>query len=140
MTGSYAGDVSPRDAWTALEMHPDTVLIDVRTKAEWSFVGVPDLHHLDKKVLKIEWQTWPDGTPNPHFVDDVAAAGVQPGQKVLLLCRSGGRSKAAAQLLTTRGWLHCYNVSDGFEGPQDENGHRGHLAGWKHNGLPWAQG
>jgi rhodanese-related sulfurtransferase len=140
MTGNYAGDLSPRDAWAALELDPGAVLIDVRTKAEWSYVGLPDLAQLDKPVFKIEWQSWPEGTRNQRFVDEVAAAGVKADQKVLLLCRSGVRSKAAAQLLTAQGWFHCYNISDGFEGPHDENEHRGHMAGWKHDGLPWTQG
>ncbi|MEI9982443.1 MAG: rhodanese-like domain-containing protein [Aliidongia sp.] len=90
MTGSYAGDVNPRDAWAALELDPHAVLVDVRTKAEWSYVGLPDLSALDRPVLKIEWQSWPDGRPNPSFVAEVAAAGIKPEQKVLLLCRSGG--------------------------------------------------
>ena len=72
MTGNYAGDLSPRDAWAALELDPGAVLIDVRTKAEWSYVGLPDLAQLDKPVLKIEWQSWPDGTRNQRFVDEVA--------------------------------------------------------------------
>ena len=140
MTGSYAGDVNPRDTWAALELDPHAVLIDVRTKAEWSYVGTPDLTALDRPLLKIEWQSWPDGRPNPSFVAEVEAAGVKPEQKILLLCRSGARSKAAAQLLTAEGWHHCYNISNGFEGPQDVDGHREHLAGGKHDGLPWTQG
>ena len=140
MTTSYAGDVSPRDAWAALELDPHAVLIDVRTKAEWTYVGTPDLSALDRATLKIEWQSWPDGHTNPSFVAEVAAAGIKPEQKILLLCRSGARSKAAAAALTARGWQHCYNVTDGFEGPHDDGKHRGHLAGWKHDGLPWTQG
>ena len=131
---------SARDAWAALELDPGAVLIDVRTRPEWSYVGVPDLAALDKPLIKIEWQSYPDGARNPNFAAEVAAAGVKPGQKVLLLCRSGARSQAAAQLLTAQGWSDCYNVSDGFEGPQDDSNHRGHLAGWKHDGLPWTQG
>ena len=140
LDASYAGDVSPRDAWAALELDAHAVLIDVRTKAEWSYVGTPDLAALDRPVIKIEWQSWPDGRANPSFVAEVAQAGVKPEQKVLLLCRSGARSKAAAAALTAQGWEHCYNITDGFEGPHDTDKHRGHLAGWKHDGLPWTQG
>jgi rhodanese-related sulfurtransferase len=140
MADGYAGDVTPQDAWAALKAEPDAVLIDVRTKPEWSYVGVPDLAALGKKLVTIEWQSWPDGRLNPDFAQAVAAAGVKPSDKVLLLCRSGVRSKAAAQLLTEGGWSRCYNVSDGFEGPHDATRHRGTVAGWQHDGLPWTQG
>jgi rhodanese-related sulfurtransferase len=139
LNASYAGDVSPRDAWAALELDPHAVLIDVRTKAEWNYVGLPDLTALDRPVIKIEWQHWPDGQVNQAFIGQVAEAGVKPDQKILLLCRSGVRSKAAAAALTAQGWQHCYNITDGFEGPHDADRHRGHLAGWKHDGLPWVQ-
>ncbi|MEA2754864.1 MAG: hypothetical protein QOJ54_1153 [Aliidongia sp.] len=140
MGESYAGDVTPREAWIALEEEPRAVLIDVRTKPEWSYVGMPDLTPVDKQVFTIEWQSWPDGTPNPGFAQAVAAAGVKPEDRVLLLCRSGVRSKAAARLLTAKGWSRCYNISDGFEGPHDAARHRGAVAGWQHDGLPWIQG
>jgi adenylosuccinate synthase len=35
---------------------------------------------------------------------------------------------------------HAFNVADGFEGPVDAEGHRGTVAGWKAEGLPWRQG
>ncbi len=59
---------------------------------------------------------------------------------MLLLCRSGVRSKAAAEFLTALGYQSCWNVDEGFEGPHDETKHRGLVAGWKADGLPWAQG
>jgi rhodanese-related sulfurtransferase len=140
MTESYAGDVGPAAAWSALEGEPDSVLIDVRTQAEWNYVGLPDLSPIGKVVLRIQWQTWPDGSVNPHFADDVARAGVTTDQPVYLLCRSGARSRSAAQALTARGWARAFNIADGFEGPHDADKHRGSVAGWKHDGLPWTQG
>jgi rhodanese-related sulfurtransferase len=136
----YADDLSPREAWQHLAEDEAAVLIDVRTRAEWNYVGLPDLSGLGRPVFRIEWQGFPDGALNPNFVAEVEAAGIGRERAVLLICRSGVRSAAAAQLLTARGWQHCYNVADGFEGPHDALKHRGTLAGWKHDGLPWVQG
>jgi rhodanese-related sulfurtransferase len=140
VTQNYAGDLTPQEAWETLQRDPGAVLVDVRTRPEWSYVGTPDLSGLGKPIVKIEWQSWPDGTVNQRFTEDLVAAGVKPDQKVLLLCRSGVRSKAAAQLLTEQGWASCYNISDGFEGPHDAQKHRARVAGWQHAGLPWVQG
>lgn len=140
MNEGYAGDVTAREAWALLESDPRAVLIDVRTAPEWHYVGLPDLSALHRPVLRIEWQNYPDGAQNPRFADDVAAAGVAQDQPVLLLCRSGARSRSAARLLTARGWQACFNIADGFEGPHDAQKHRGTVAGWQHDGLPWTQG
>jgi rhodanese-related sulfurtransferase len=140
MTETYAGDVGPKETWAALERDQDAVLVDVRTPPEWNYVGLPDLGSLGKPVLRIQWQSWPEGTINPRFAEEVAAAGVTPEQPVYLLCRSGARSRSAAQLLTQHGYRAAYNVADGFEGPHDASRHRGTVAGWKQAGLPWTQG
>ena len=140
MTTSYAGDLSPKDTWQRLAEDPRAVLIDVRTKPEWSYVGVPDLGELGKEAIKLEWQIYPEGTVNAGFAEAVAQAGIGKDQPVLLLCRSGVRSKAAAELLTGAGWQSCFNILGGFEGPHDATRHRGTVAGWKHDGLPWTQG
>lgn len=120
-------------AWEILEADPQAVLIDVRTAAEWQFVGTPRTPAGDP--LLIEWNTWPDGARNPSFVDEVRER-VQPEQTVLLLCRSGARSRAAAAALGESGFTGCHNVSAGFEGGMDDQGHRG--GGWK-DALPWGQ-
>lgn len=120
-------------AWETLEADPRAVLIDVRTTAEWQFVGTPRTPGADP--LLIEWNTWPDGSRNPRFVEQVREQ-VAPDQTVLLLCRSGARSRAAASALTDAGFAHCHNVTAGFEGPLDDEGHRG--GGWK-GSLPWGQ-
>ncbi len=136
----YAGDVSSREAWEILSSNPKATLIDVRTQPEWSFIGVPDLSSLGKRAICICWQGYPDMQVNERFAQDVAAAGVAPQDPVYLLCRSGQRSRNAALALTAAGYGPCYNVADGFEGPHDEHGHRGTVAGWQAADLPWRQG
>jgi rhodanese-related sulfurtransferase len=91
----------------------------------------------------VEWQSFPSGTPNPGFVAQarqaLAASGAGPDTPVLLLCRSGARSRAAAIALTAAGYGACFNIAHGFEGDKDTQGHRGSVAGWKATGLPWRQ-
>ena len=132
MSGQYAGDVTSREAWEVLERDPKAVLLDVRTDAEWSYVGLPDLSVLEKRTLRISWQEYPGLSINPDFVAEVASHG-------LIICRSGVRSRNAAIALTARGYSRCYNVSDGFEGGHDGERHRGVQDGWKAAGLPWRQ-
>jgi rhodanese-related sulfurtransferase len=136
---SYAGDVTPQEAFDALSRDADALLVDVRTRAEWSFVGVPVLDAVDKEVVLVEWSRYPDGRVNTSFVEEVTAAGARPGRPIYLLCRSGARSMHAAEALTAAGLGPAYNIADGFEGPLDPQGHR-EVAGWKRLGLPWRQG
>ncbi len=139
MSGQYAGDVTPTEAWEILESDPQAVLLDVRTDAEWRYVGLPDLSVLEKQTLRICWQDYPDLVLNPNFVEEVASHSLASDQPLLIICRSGVRSHHAAVALTARGYSRCYNVSDGFEGGHDEARHRGAQAGWKAAGLPWRQ-
>ncbi len=134
----YAGDLSPTDAYRRLA-DGDAVLVDVRTRAEWSYVGIPDLSTVGQEVCRIEWVRFPDGTPNPGFLAELEETGVGRDAHVLFLCRSGVRSVAAAEAATAAGWSRAYNVLEGFEGPLDAAGHRGSAAGWKASGLPWRQ-
>ena len=127
------------DAWRILGEEAMAHLIDVRTQAEWNFVGLPDLSDIEKPVHRVEWQGFPGGAPNPEFTDQVAATGAKPSDTLFFLCRSGGRSKAAAIAQTAAGYKKCFNVTGGFEGDLDADGHRGHGAGWKAAGLPWKQ-
>ena len=140
-TQDYAGDLDPRAAWDLLARDKDAVLVDCRSRAEWSWVGMPDLSSLAKRVVGIEWQRWTERgmQPNQNFASELAAAGVAPAQPVVFLCRSGARSKAAAILMTKAGYARCFNLSGGFEGPHDGHRHRGTAAGWKVAGLPWVQ-
>jgi rhodanese-related sulfurtransferase len=136
---SYAGDVTPAEAWAVLADDPGAVLVDVRTAAEWSYVGLPDLRRLGKEVARIEWQTYPSGAVNATFVEELEAAGVARQAPVYFLCRSGVRSVAAAEAATAAGWQLSLNVLEGFEGPHDAQHHRS-VSGWKVAGLPWVQG
>ncbi len=139
MDKTYAGDVEPADSYAALRAAPEAVLVDVRTNAEWSYVGLPDLSQIGKRVIPIEWQHFPDGRQNETFLEQLRQAGVAEGAAIYFLCRSGVRSAAAARAATAAGLGPAYNVSDGFEGPLDHDGHRT-VAGWKAAGLPWRQG
>lgn len=131
----YAGDITPEQAWSILSDNPAATLVDVRTDAEWRFVGVPDLAGLHREVVYLEWVDV-TGKPNENFTRDLldrVAAG-----PVVLLCRSGNRSIPAAEAATAAGLTPAYNVLDGFEGNLDERGHRG-ASGWRAVGLPWKQ-
>ena len=139
MSDSYAGDLGPKEAWEMLEQEPDAVLIDVRTQAEWTFVGRPDLSSLGKSVSLLPWLDFPSGRLNPSFSDQIAGAGLAKEQPLLFICRSGQRSRHAAISITRLGFSRCYNVAEGFEGDCDGARHRGSVGGWKVAGLPWVQ-
>ena len=115
------------------------MLIDVRTRAEWNYVGLPDLDSLGKKVALSQWQVYPSMQPNPQFVAELTAALPDRTAPLLFLCRSGARSAAAAKALTAAGYSSCFNVAEGFEGPLDAEAKRGRVGGWKAAGLPWRQ-
>ncbi len=140
----YAGDIDVQKAWDILASDPKAQLIDVRTAAEWTYVGLPDLTPLGREVHAIEWQTFPSGQINPDFAriaaEQVKLAGAGTDAPLLFLCRSGVRSKAAAVAMTRAGFSHAFNLAGGFEGNLDGDGHRGSVNGWKASGLPWRQG
>ena len=136
---SYAGDVTPGEAWKILADDTDAVLVDVRTDAEWNFVGVPELSSLSKKPMLISWQRFPDMSQNQEFASELARAGVPSSAPVLFICRSGARSAAAAEYCTAEGFANCYNVIEGFEGVLDAHKQRGRISGWKMHALPWIQ-
>ena len=138
----YAGDLNPKEVWEMLARDPAAQLVDVRTEAEWNFVGVPDLGPHGRQPILCEWQRFPPGS-NPRFVEQVdealKAANYKKGTPLFFLCRSGGRSRAAAIAMTAAGFGPCFNISDGFEGGLDSERHRGTAGGWKSEGLPWVQ-
>ncbi|KXU96897.1 rhodanese [Caballeronia megalochromosomata] len=128
---AYAGSVSPTDAW-ALVQTGDVVLVDVRTAEERKFVGyVPESVH-------VAWATGTSLSRNPRFVRELEAK-TGKDAAVLLLCRSGKRSAAAAEAATKAGFTHAFNVSEGFEGELDAQQRRGTQNGWRYLGLPWIQ-
>ncbi len=135
MSSGYEGDITPAEAWGILKDKPGAVLVDVRTEAEWRFVGTPDLTELGKQAVFAEWNT--SSGRNPDFLTELKAAGISQGP-VLFLCRSGQRSIGAAQDATAAGICPAYNISDGFEGALDADGHRGR-DGWRAAGLAWKQ-
>jgi rhodanese-related sulfurtransferase len=138
----YAGDVEPKESWERLSQDQGAQLIDVRTMAEWNFVGIPDLAGLKRQALLCQWQLFPSA-PNPDFVEQAKAAlgstGYRPQAALFFLCRSGARSRAAAIAMTAAGFGPCFNIADGFEGNLDGSRHRGTAGGWKASGLPWIQ-
>ena len=136
----YAGDISPNEAWDMLKSQNNCSLLDCRSIAEWQFVGVPDLTDIEKKTIFIEWQAFPMMQKNENFLQEIVNSGVNKETKLLIMCRSGARSRSAAEFLTTQGYNNCYNLSEGFEGGHDSRSHRGNVNGWKFSGLPWKQG
>jgi rhodanese-related sulfurtransferase len=129
---SYAGDLSPQDAWAKLEQ--GAVLVDVRTEGEWAHIGIPDTKATENDPLFIQW-TFPGGIPNPDFINQLKLqAPEDSGVELVFLCRSGARSVAAAIAATQAGFT-AYNVLEGFEGEPDRWGERT-VNGWKNRGLP----
>jgi rhodanese-related sulfurtransferase len=132
-------DISPRATWQELAEDPSAMLVDCRTDAEWNFVGIPDLSSLGRQVVLIPWQVYPSMQVNGAFAEHLRRAGATSETKLFFICRSGARSLAAGQAAQASGFPHAFNVADGFEGPLDAEGHRGRVAGWKADGLPWRQ-
>lgn len=133
-------DVTPLKVWAELQANPAAALCDVRTDAEWNFVGLPDLSALGKQPVLIPWQLYPTMQVNRAFADHLRQAGLTPEHHIYFLCRSGARSRAAAEAARAAGYPHVFNVATGFEGALDADGHRGSVAGWRAEGLPWRQG
>lgn len=129
----YKGELTPQEAAELLRLAPGARIVDVRTRAEWDWVGrVPD-------AVEIEWNQYPGGVRNPNFLAELQRQ-VDPQAPVMFLCRSGARSVAAASAATEAGYADCYNILEGFEGDKDANGQRNKIGGWRHAGLPWHQG
>lgn len=140
---NYAADVDATTTWDRLTNESNSILVDVRTSAEWAFVGTPDLGSINKNVILEEWQQYPHMNVNLEFAQRVSNAvkshGGDQSTEVYFLCRSGVRSMAAAAALASLGYTKCFNVTGGFEGPPDSNQHRGAVDGWKARSLPWIQ-
>lgn len=139
-------ELLPQEAWAKLVENPRSVLVDVRTKAEWTYVGLPDLSGLGRSVFLAEWRSWPDMSLDPTFANRLLGEfGAELPSALLFICRSGIRSMEAAQAVADRlaasgkSETTCINVAEGFEGDLDANGHRGFGNGWKARGLAWRQ-
>lgn len=139
----YAGDVSARDAWDALLRSESAALIDVRSKAEWTLVGVPVLSSIGKKTVLVEWNDFATGAVVPDFVGRLKTAlsdhGIADDAPLYFICRSGNRSRNAAIAATAAGHPSSFNIALGFEGPLDSDKHRHTAGSWKAEGLPWEQ-
>lgn len=130
-------EILPQAAFDALRDNPDAQLIDCRTQAEWSYVGMPDISSADKKLICLEWVSL-DGQPNTQFAAQIGAH-FDTQTPIYIICRSGARSAAACAALAQAGFSNLFNVTGGFEGDMDDDAHRGTLNGWKAAGLPWRQ-
>ena len=130
----YAGALTPTESFALLQAEPLSQVVDVRTRAEWEWVGRPP------EAVLIEWNTWPGTMRNAQFDRELLAKVPDKTVPVLFLCRSGGRSHHAAALAAKLGYTLAFNILEGFEGDKDAHGHRGTVGGWKVAGLPWIQG
>ncbi len=126
-------NLDPKESWTLLQENSNAILIDVRTAIEHSFVGHPP------KAIHIPWKEFPGMQINDQFVARVEAIVKKKNTPILLLCRSGQRSLAAAKKLEDYGYQFLINISEGFEGALDNEKHRGNINGWGFHDLPWIQ-
>ena len=128
-------EVNPKQAWKMLQENPNAILLDVRSKVEFDYVGHP------VGAVHIPLQEFPDWQTDPDFSQKVIEllGTASRDVTVLTLCRSGKRSMLAAQLLEAQGYKDTVNIAEGFEGDPDENRHRGNVNGWRFHGLPWEQ-
>jgi rhodanese-related sulfurtransferase len=128
----YAGALTPSEAYELMQRHAHAKLVDVRTRAEWDWVGrVPN-------AVEVEIMCYPGNRPNNAFIEELEKK-VPKDALVMFLCRSGGRSHNAAGFATQAGYTDCYNVLEGFEGDRDASGQRNKVGGWRAAGLPWSQ-
>jgi len=136
---NYAGNLTPHNSWAMLKLESRSILIDVRTDAEYSFVGVVDISSLSKKTVYANWLLYPSLDLNPNFMVELESKNFAKDQLLLFICRFGVRSKHAAIAMAALGYTECYNTVGGFEGDKNDTMHRSCENGWKHSGLPWVQ-
>ncbi len=124
----------------------DVALIDVRTDAEYAFVGQVDLTEISGKSFLVPWKVFPAMSINPRFqitleknLRNEFPEKDPQDLKLIFMCRSGARSLEAAMYCTQLGFKDCYNLSSGFEGNPDDKGHRSNIDGWRAENLPWRQ-
>ncbi|MEO1292538.1 MAG: rhodanese-like domain-containing protein [Pseudomonadota bacterium] len=136
---------NPVEAWARLSEDPTAQLVDVRTRPEWTFVGVPLLQELGRQTVLAEWRQYPDMAIDNAFADRILD-GFETAlpRQILFICRSGARSAEAAMAVAGAAAardldIAMVNVAEGFEGDLDPNRHRGAMNGWKARGLPWQQ-
>ena len=132
-------NISSQECFEILSNKADAYLIDVRTQPEWQLVGVPDLSSINQETIFISWQIYPDMNENKNFKKQIFDRGIQKENNLYFICRSGQRSRYAANLLIENGFSNCFNIHDGFEGDLNQQNKRSLINGWKYNNLPWKQ-
>ncbi len=135
---SYKRNLLPKMAVERLQDNPQALFVDVRSKAEYKYVGFPE------NSILIPWIDDPDWEPNPEVFSDLVMQELDGSEnllntEIILICRSGFRSNEALKCLENKGFTQVSHVASGFEGDLDENDHRGNLNGWRHDGMPWSQ-
>ena len=134
----YKRNLLPKMAIERLQSNPQALFVDVRSKAEYKYVGFPE------NSILIPWIDDPDWEPNPDAFSDAVMQELDGREnlsdtEIILICRSGFRSNEALKCLENKGFTQVSHVASGFEGDLDENDHRGNLNGWRHDGMPWSQ-
>ena len=132
-------NISSQECFEKLSIEVNSQLIDVRTKPEWVYVGVPDLSSINKNVIFISWQVYPEMGTNKFFENQILETNIKKDDNLCFICRSGNRSNDAANFLISRGFSNCFNVIDGFEGKLNHDQQRALIDGWQFNNLPWKQ-
>ena len=130
-------ELTPPQAFEELTANDRAVLVDCRTRAEWVYVGIPDLSDIGKQVI-LESITDESGQPNANFISSIGAI-ADPDTPIYVICKIGGRSANACHLLEASGYSQVCNILEGFEGCVDQKGHRSSVDGWKFHNLPWRQ-
>jgi len=128
---------SSLECFEILSNNFNSQLIDVRTKPEWAYVGIPDLSSINKQVVFVSWKTYPKMKINKFFESQVLKTNIKKNDNLFFICRSGSRSLNAAEFFISRGFSNSFNVSDGFEGKLNQHHKRGLIDGWQFNNLPW---
>ncbi len=126
-------EFDPKTCFSIMQNNTSSIMIDVRMSVEYDFIGHPP------EAIHIAWKEFPGMTLNTNFVEQVCEIVQDKSTTILLLCRSGVRSMAAAKALEAEGYQHLINIAEGFEGDLDNNNHRGNINGWRFHGLPWLQ-
>ena len=132
-------NITSIECFNKLSEISNSYLIDIRTKPEWKFIGIPDLSSLNKNTIFSSWHIYPEMKINLFFENKLFESNVKKNDKLFLICRSGTRSYHAAEFLVERGYNHCFNIADGFEGKKNTLNQRSAINGWKYYNLPWKQ-
>ena len=121
--------LAAKDIKSYLKGEPNSVLLDVRTNEEWETIGKPEGDKIGLKTYFLSLQFSKERIFNENFVQEFKNLAINQDRNILTICRSGVRSQFVAELLNKKENYACINISDGFEGNQEN-------VGWKKSGLP----